>query len=858
MKTHLLLLTLVFATTQDAPGAQTASIPASPSLPAPGEGAQLPTHSLKLVEEHCADCHEGKDAKGGFDITALGGGLGSPALRDSWTRVFDAVESQQMPPPEKSQLQSEERRSFVALLGNKLETESRAEVARNGRGPVRRLTRAEFENNLRLILELPDLDVRDRLPADRDAHGFTKVSALLDVSRVQVDAYLDATEAALRLAMAPAQPPAPAVTQTFTGTDLFPSISTYGGAEAMFFARNNRRVPIQSAEYDKLTPEARKDPSLELALFRAANWPYFGYPRGFRAKATGAYKVRFNARAVRQVRDFRLVPGSDTQPLALRARLPSGPCVLLSVRETGGWIDIHPEPREYETTVFLNQGETIEWSPLGLPSPFIRTDGGRFFYDYPPMPREGHRGVALQKLEITGPLRDSAWPPASHKVLFDSVDPKKGTPEDAIRLFKRFAQRAALRPMPPEALEPFEKLIQSKLNEGIPFADALFAGYQALLCSSHCIYLTEPRGGTPDHAFAVANRLSHFLWNSRPDTELEALAKDGRLLDPAVLAAQTRRMIQDPRFLDFVRVFAEEWLDLKKLRRDLPDERLYPEYRKDDYLVDSMEKETLEFLREMIRENLPVSTLVKADFTFVNDRLALHYDLPPVAGAQIRRVKLPPESPYGGILTQASILKHTANGTSTSPVLRGAWVMEKIIGQAPPPPPKNVPAIEPDIRGAKTIRDQLAKHTAEKSCSSCHAKFDSVGFALENFDVMGAWRDRYRGMEKGDQITGVDPAGHPYSYFVGALVDASGKLPGGAAFQDINELKSLFAEAPRQLARGLLKHLTLHATGTPVGFADRAGIDSILDASAAEGFRVADLISRLIQSPVFLGTPNQP
>jgi hypothetical protein len=808
-----------------------------------------PIHSF--IDKHCIDCHDDSLAKGDFDITALTFDLNHTDTRGRWTRVFDLIENGDMPPPEKSKVSAEERQVVVTRLAADLLAAAQADQVKNGRGPVRRLTRVEFENNLRVLLKLPHLEIRDKLPEDRDAHGFTKVSALLDMSHVQLDAYLDATETALRTAIAGAKPPAAPVTQRFTGTELFPGLSTFGGLEAMFFARANRMVPIKAPDLKAMTPEQRRDPSLEMALFRSATWPYFGYPPGFRAKQNGAYRVRFCGRAVRQVRDFRLVPAHGPVAMSFRARQPSGADVSGDVRETGGWMDLQPEARDFETTIHLKAGETFEYSPLGLPVPFIRTDGG-FFYDYPPMPPEGHRGVAIQWLEVTGPICDPQWPPPSHLVLFDEVDTTKGTAADAEKLFRRFASMAALRPMSDAAHLPFLKLIQAKLTAGAPFADAMLAGYQALLCSSHCLYLTEPGKDAAVH-FAIANRLSHFLWNSRPDHELAQLAKKSRLHDKAVLRAQTERLIADPRFDEFVRTFAAEWLDLRKLRRDIPDERLYPEYRKDDYLVDSMEQETQAFLRAMIRENLPASTVISADFTFVNDRLAAHYDLPRVSGSAMQRVSLPNGSPYGGLITQAALMKHTANGTTTSPVLRGVWIMEKLLGQPPPPPPKSVPAVEPDIRGATTIRALLAKHTASKSCASCHARFDPVGFAMESFDVMGAWRDRYRGMERGDKITGIDPAGHPYTYFVGQPVDTAGKLLTGEAFEDIHELKHHLTANTRQLAKNLLEHLTLHATGTPVGFADREEIESMLDACAADGFRVRDLVYALVQSHIFTG-----
>lgn len=812
--------------------------------------AEPPESVATLVRKNCVECHAAETREGKLDLTALKFDLADPKLLARWVHLFDRVEKSEMP-PDAAKMSAEDRAVLLKTLEPPLRAASEATTARNGRGTVRRLTRAEFENNLRVLLKLPQLDVRDKVPEDRDAHGFTKVAALLDMSRVHMDGYLAASESALRTAMATPAPP-PVVEQRFTGTDLFPELATFGEREAMFFARDNRMVSITAAQFATMTAEQLRDPTLELALFRSATWPYYGYPRGFRAKFDGAYRVRLRGRAVRQVRDFRLVPAHEPIAMSFRARQPSGPDVSGDVRETGGWLDLDPEPREFETTIRLKAGETFEYSPLGLPVPFIRTDGG-FFYDYPPMPPEGHRGVAIQWLEVKGPLVEPEWPPASFRVLFDDVVPERGTPADAARLFRRFAASAALRPLSEDAHRPFLNLIDNKLANGTPFADTLLAGYQALLCSSHCLYLTEPRVGTADDHFAIATRLSHFLWNSRPDEELVQLARDARLRDPAVLKAQTERMLSDSRADHFIRGFADEWLDLRKLRRDIPDVRLYPEYRKDDYLVDSMERETQAFFAAMVRDNLPATTLITSDFTFVNERLARHYDLPRVRGSAMQRVTLPHDSPLGGLLTQAAIMKHTANGTTTSPVLRGAWVMEKLLGQPPPPPPKSVPAIEPDIRGAASIRELLAKHAADTACAGCHARFDPVGFALENFDVMGAWRDRYRSLERGEKVTGIDPAGHPYTYFVGQEIDASGRLLSGESFRDVRELKQVLAANPRLLARNLLHHMTLYATSTPVGLADRSEVDALLDVCANGGYRVRDVIVALTCSRMVLG-----
>jgi hypothetical protein len=250
--------------------------------------------------------------------------------------------------------------------------------------------------------------------------------------------------------------------------------------------------------------------------------------------------------------------------------------------------------------------------------------------------------------------------------------------------------------------------------------------------------------------------------------------------------------------------------------------------------------------------------LVDADFVYANDRLARHYGLKPLRGSKMRKVALPDDSPYGGLLTQAAIMKVTANGASTSPVVRGAWIMERLIGQPPPPPPKSVPAVEPDIRGAKTIRELLALHAKSESCAGCHARFDPVGLALENFDVLGGWRTRYRGIEQGEPVTGIDRAGHDFAYTFAEPVDVSGQLVDGRRFRDIRELKALLASDLRQLARNLLHQFTLYATGTPVRFSDRAEIESMLDACAPNGYGVRDLIHALVQSRVLFGKEGRP
>lgn len=794
------------------------------------------------IEQSCIECHDKETTKGGLDLTALPFDLADHATRERWIRIHDRVEKGEMP-PKAEDLSAEQRTALVKLLAASIHAVDHAEVLSLGRGPLRRLNRDEYEQNLRDVLQLPSLDIRDMLPEDREGHHFNKASETLDMSRVQLTAYLDAAEAALRAAMVTATKPPPVTKFRAVGTNLFPSNDTFGEREAMFFAKNNQAINLAKED----VKNAANDEQIELALFRSANWPYFGYPRGFIARLPGEYKVRFSARAVLQQPGHKLAAAKQPVPMTFRARKPSGADVSGDVRATGGVMDVPPEKTTFETIIRLLPGETFEYSLLGLPVPLARNvKGGPPTYRYPPFPEGGQPGVAFQWLEVEGPISSATWPPASHRVLFGDSPTK-----DAKALLRRFVKVAAREPIAEETLKTFDDLIQSRLNEKASFNEAMLAGYKAFLCSGHFLYLREPE--REDDHFAIASRLSHFLTNTRPDAALSDLAFKRQLRDNAVLRRETERLITGSGFERFIRSFTDYWLNLRHIRRDEPDIRLYPEYRFDDYLVESMEMETRSFVTTMIRDNLPSKVLVDAGFIFANDRLAKHYALQPLSGSAMRKVVLPEGSPLGGLLTQAAILKVTANGTTTSPVVRGAWIMERLIGEPPPPPPSSVPAVEPDIRGAKTIRDLLALHTKSKSCAGCHARFDPVGLALENFDILGGWRTRYRGLEEGERITGIDRAGHDYAYTLAAHVDASGRLLDGRRFQNIRELKTHLAANPRQLARNLLHQFTIYATGTPVRFSDRPEIESMLDACAKNGYRIGDLLHSLVQSRIFLG-----
>ena len=309
-------------------------------------------------------------------------------------------------------------------------------------------------------------------------------------------------------------------------------------------------------------------------------------------------------------------------------------------------------------------------------------------------------------------------------------------------------------------------------------------------------------------------------------------------------------MLDDPKSQRFVEDFLGQWLKLRDIAANDPDKKLYPEFS--PYLQDSMVAETRAYFRELIERNLGAAYLVKSDFAMLNEKLAVHYGIPGVSGPKIRRVELPAGSHRGGFLTQAAILKVTANGTTTSPVPRGAFVMARLMGQPPEPPPASVPAVEPDVQGATTIREQLDKHRNDPSCASCHAKIDPPGFALESYDVIGGWRDRYRSLEKGDRAPrgSIDPR-IGISFKLGLPVDASGELPDGRPFHDIGEFQDLVASDPHRLLHNLARQLFVYATGREIAFSDRAALDEVVRKTEQQGGGIRTLIHEVVLSPLF-------
>ncbi|MSU65696.1 MAG: DUF1592 domain-containing protein [Opitutus sp.] len=425
--------------------------------------------------------------------------------------------------------------------------------------------------------------------------------------------------------------------------------------------------------------------------------------------------------------------------------------------------------------------------------------------------------------------------------------------QDAERLLRAFLPTAYRRPVEESDVQRLMALFQSRYDRGIGFAGALTACYTAALASEKFVYLDDGDPGRLDDN-ALASRLALFLWNSQPDAALLRRVAAGDLHQPQVLQAETDRLLADPRSRRLVDAFCDYWLEIRKMDETTPDLNLYNDYFIDDALVEDATEETRLFVNDLIQRNLPARNIVDSDFVFLNERLATHYGIRGVSGVEFRRVSLPAKSVRGGIMTQAAVLKVTANGTTTSPVLRGKWINERILGFELPPPPAAVPAIEPDVRGAVTIRQQLDKHRADESCAMCHRKIDPAGFALESFDVLGGYRERYRAIaEKGQTpVVGFGHNGWPLRYYLAQPVDPSGDLPDGQAFQDVRDLKKLFLQDEPMIARNLARQLVIFATGAPISYSDRAKLDRILQSTASSHYGVRSIVHAIIQSDLFL------
>lgn len=380
--------------------------------------------------------------------------------------------------------------------------------------------------------------------------------------------------------------------------------------------------------------------------------------------------------------------------------------------------------------------------------------------------------------------------------------------------------------------------------------EALKVGMAAVLCSPNFLLLIETppkeslRGQYTLTDHELASRLSYFLWSSCPDDELRAAADAGRLRDKATLDLQVARILADPKAKALADGFARQWLNLDKLATVMPEPKLFPDWNDD--LRDACREETLAFFREVLAANRPVTDFLSSDWTFVNDKLAEHYGLAAVSGRRLRKVKLPNDR-RGGLLTQASVLTLTSEATRTAPVLRGAYVLDRLFNRPPPPPPPNVGALIPDASQAKSVREHLSIHRANPNCAGCHARFDGYGLALENFDATGRWRTEEPAHEDPAKPVHRPPGEKPPTF----RIDTTVELADGSTFEGVSGLKNHLLSRKMEFTRGLAERLTIYACGRGLTASDRPGIEAAVKACAADGFRFQTLIRSVVDSPAF-------
>lgn len=444
--------------------------------------------------------------------------------------------------------------------------------------------------------------------------------------------------------------------------------------------------------------------------------------------------------------------------------------------------------------------------------------------------------IRIHEVKVKGPLFES-WPPESQRQVFGEAG---FDPERTREILARFADRAYRRPATAAEVDRLMAVVKARTAQGRSPREALKDGLKAALVSPAFLYLAEPSAGEEDTALdahGLASRLSYFLWATMPDAPLRRLADSGELLEPKVLSAELDRLLESERSDEFVAGFLDSWLNLRSLGDMPPDRSAFAVFYAKDFKT-AMKEETRQFTRHLIENNLPITDYLDSDYTFANQALARHYRLKatfdPETAHQFRRVSLTEQPMRGGLLGMGSVLTVTANGIETSPVIRGVWLLENVLGTPPPPPPDDVPPIDPDIRGATSIRDQLTKHREQETCFDCHQKIDPPGFALENFDPIGGWRTHY-------------PSGKKQ----GPKIDASGEFSNGDEFEDVKEFRKRLLDRKELFTRMLAERLLTYATGRRIEALDRPEVDRIVETVAAEGYGMRTLLEEVVGSTIF-------
>ncbi|MDF1811223.1 MAG: DUF1592 domain-containing protein [Verrucomicrobiales bacterium] len=833
-----------------------------------------------FLATHCFDCHDADTEKGDFRLDNLDTSKIETGSVDSWSRILARLEAGDMPPPKKPRPAAEEIKGTLKWVKSELAAEVNGRRGAGG-AVARRLNRLEYENTVHDLLAI-EVPLRELLPEDDYVHGFNTSAEGLRISPVHIQRYLEAVELALDAAIVRGEQPEAQIRR----------LQFARKSERRFFGQKSKgRMFVLTDDNELLffcEPGVDKPAYLEQL-------------EKITRKQPGRYRIRIAARTL----DDR----GDKITFSIRSAAPKQ---RLGIETLAWWDAPGGQSHEvFQVETRLAAGHTIIISPYRLND--MRRQRG--FSQYAPgdspvlknrkeqpetLPDPKGLALGIGWIEVEGPLTGE-WPPPGHKLLFGDTkmirfrslpenlltpgklnDLRKGNqltphPDDPLatsrQLLTTFLPRAFRRPVEKQEVDVYHDLVRQRLDASECFESAMRSAYRAALCSPDFLFLPGTDG--PLDNYTLAARLSYFLHRRPPDDQLREAAGKGNLTEPDELRRQVKRLIDSPLSEAFVEDFTDQWLDLREIHATQPDKHLYPEFYveeggknflKDDLLVDSMLGETRRFFADLLQNDGSLLRIIDSDYIYANNRLARFYHLPPVSGSALQRVSLPADSVRGGVLTQAAILKVTANGTRTSPVVRGVWVMESILNRKPLPPPPDAGSIDPDTRGTATIREQLAKHQSNQSCASCHRQIDPPGFALECFDPAGTLREVYRtldGVENlkkrrpqappapGEELRGRDILGAP-TYLAGAPVDAGGEIVNGKKFTGPSDFKALLLEEPQVVARALAAKLITYATGRAPEPGDTLELDRIVSVAEQNDYGMQTLLHEVVQSNLFL------
>ena len=765
-------------------------------LAASGLSAQPPAFSevgVAFLEKHCVECHGAKKQKGDLTLHQFREDLSVLRARRRWREIVEMVQSGEMPPEKQPQPSAEERKLFVESVSAVFAKADHG-TPDPGKLTQRRLNRAEYNNTIRDLLKV-DFRPADNFPSDEVGHGFDNIGDVLSVSPVLMERYLDAAERVAEQAIpnSPQKPPK----RTMAGRFCEPA-SAHVPQDRFRVVCATQKDAVHSGP---LNTPARIVPDGEHVMrVRLYAQSADGKPVRVALLASGEGLAK---------------PAPETEVAKLDGvQIPFlKRCAILKVAEVAGRDE--------------SQAEVIEAKIPVMPG-IERIAVATF------KPAEGEPAPTLfvEFLEYEGPM-DTRSAATKALMVFSSDKPERAQTRE---LLERFVSRAWRRPVLPDELDRLCKLVDDTVGHGATWEEGLRRAVTAVLASPKFVFRLEPDDQPanpephPITEFQLATRLSYFLWSSCPDDELLQTATEGKLRGS--LEAQVRRMLKDERSEALVDNFALQWLQIGRLATHSADEKTFPRWR--PTLRSSMIEETRRFCAEILREDRSILHLLDADFTWMDRRVAEIYAISPpggFTGDEWKRVSLG-GTPRGGLLTHLSVLTVTSNPTRTSPVKRGKWVLEQILGDPPPPAPPNVPSLDDGNRKelTGTFRQKLEQHRADPNCANCHARMDGLGFALESFDGIGQWRDR-------------DETGAP--------VDTSGELAGGDKLAGVTDLKSLLKSRKNEFARCFTEKMLIYALGRGLDYYDEPTIERIQTALAQDDYKFSTLLTAIVKSTPF-------